>query len=95
MYSETCLYWSLVYWSLFNPKKQLIEACRNNVLKYNRLLSYSSGPAPLKMYRELQHDMGPYRTVRIALYMFTQVNMYVQTRHTYFTLLRVSGLAVG
>ncbi len=49
-------------------------------------LSYSSGLAPLKMYRELQRDMGPYRTVHIALYVFThvsQVNMcflYVQTR---------------
>ncbi len=38
------------------------------------------------MYRELQRDMGPYRTVHIALHMFThvlQVNMcflYVQTR---------------
>ncbi len=35
-------------------------------------LSYSSGLAPLKMYGELQRDMGPYRTVRIALHMFTR-----------------------
>ncbi len=52
------------------------------------VLSYSSGLAPLKMYRELQRDMGPYRTVHIALYAFThvlQVNymcfLYVQRRH--------------
>ncbi len=44
-------------------------------------------PRALKTYRELQRDMGPDRTVRIALHMFThvlQVNMcflYVRTRH--------------
>ncbi len=55
-------------------------------------LSYSSGLAPLKMYRELQRDMGPYRTVHIALYMFTyilQVNVFLvcsDETHTNFTL---------
>ncbi len=55
------------------------------------------------MYGELQRDMGPYRTVSIALYMFThvlQVNMYVflactDKTHTNFTLLHMSGIAVG
>ncbi len=63
-------------------------------------LSYSSGLAPLKMYRELQCDMGPYRTVCTALYMFThvlQVNMFLvctDETHTNFTMLHMSGLAV-
>ncbi len=35
--------------------------------------SCSSGLAPLIIYGELQRDMGPYRTVHIALYMFTLV----------------------
>ncbi len=55
----------------------------------------------IKMYRELQRDMGPYRAVGIALYMFThilQVNVFLacsdETR-TNFTLLHMSGLAVG
>ncbi len=55
------------------------------------------------MYRELQRDMGAYRAVRIALYMFThilQVNVFLvcsDEAHTNFTLLHVhmSGLAVG
>ncbi len=62
------------------------------VLLYDNIyLSYSSGLAPLKMYRELQRDMGPYRAVRIALYMFThilQVNMCSDEIHTSFTLFR-------
>ncbi len=52
---------------------------------------------------ELQRDMGQYRTVHIALYMFTHVlhvNMHVflacsDETYTNFTLARMSGLAVG
>ncbi len=64
-------------------------------------LSYKSGIAPLRMYRELQCDMGPYRTVHITLYVFThvlQVNVFLvcsDETHTTFTLLRMSGFAVG
>ncbi len=52
------------------------------------------------MYGELQRDMGPYRTVGIALYMFTHVlqgDMYVFLACTdkTHTLLHMSGLAVG
>ncbi len=62
---------------------------------YYNSLSYSYGLAPLKMYRELQRDMGPYRTVRIALYMFTyvsQVNVFLvcsDETHANFTLLYI------
>ncbi len=56
------------------------------------------------MCGELQHEMGPayrMRTVRIALYMFTHVlqeNVFLaltDERHTNFTLLHMSGPAVG
>ncbi len=62
---------------------------------------YPTALAPLKMYEELQRDMGPYRTVRIALYMFTRfTSKHVflacsNETHTNFTLLHMSGLAVG
>ncbi len=52
------------------------------------------------MYRELQRNMGPYRTVHIALHMFThilQVNVFLvcsDETHTNFTLLHMSSLAV-
>ncbi len=39
--------------------------------------------------------MGPYRTVHIALYMFTHVRIRTYETHTNFTLLHMSGLAVG
>ncbi len=47
-------------------------------------LSYSSGLVPLKMYRDLQRDMGPYHTVCIALYMFYKCFLHVQMRHIQF-----------
>ncbi len=53
------------------------------------------------MYGELQRDMGPYCTVHIALYMFTRFTskhvflVCTDETHTNFTLLHMSGLAVG
>ncbi len=69
-------------------------------LSTKQILSYSSGLAPLKMYRELQRDMGLDRTVRIALYVFTRftskrVFVCSDERHTTVTMLNLSGLAVG
>ncbi len=50
------------------------------------------------MYRELKRDMGPYRAIHIALYVFThvlQVNVFLVCSDETFTLLHLSGLAVG
>ncbi len=50
------------------------------------------------MYREIQRDIGLYRTVRIALYMFTQllqVYVFLVCTDQTYTLLHMSGLAVG
>ncbi len=53
----------------------------------------------MKMYGDLQRNVGPYHTVRIALYLFTQVLQVdvflarTDERHK-FTLLHMSGRAV-
>ncbi len=64
-------------------------------------LAYSSGLAPLKMYRELQRDMGTSHCSYCTVHVFThvlQVNVFLvcsDETHANFTLLHMLGLAVG
>ncbi len=81
-----------------------MERVQSCTIKYILLpINVQLWTAPLKMYRELQRNniMGPYRAVHIALYVFThvlQVNVFLvcsDETHSNFTLLHMSGLAVG
>ncbi len=49
------------------------------------------------MYRELQHNVGPYRTAHVYT-CFTSKHVFLvcsDETHTNFTMLHMSGLAVG
>ncbi len=68
----------------------------DSLMHWCYISSCSFGLAPSIMYGEQQCTMGPYRTVHIALYIFTNKHVFLacsDETHTKFTLLHMPGLA--